>query len=339
VRFGPRRRGGRIPHRRRPRPGRPHLRHLVGLRPRLRRGHRRRQLRHATPTEHPDLFWGLRGGKATLGVVTAVEIELLELADLYGGSIWFVGEDAATALPAWRRMAQTLPDEATTSVAVMNLPPLPHLPPAIAGRQTLAVRYAWIGDPESGAAYLAELRDSAAALLDTVGPMPYSAIGRIHADPVDPMPVSSRSALLGELPEEALDALMDAVGEHGPHTIVELRALGGAIARAPQHPSAVCHRDAGFQLFMSGVPVPDGTALSAHANSVLAALGPWTMPGLLPNFAASDDPATIARSYDPDTRQRLATLADRYDPDHVLHTGQVARNTGEQHEPTAGDRS
>jgi FAD/FMN-containing dehydrogenase len=294
-------------------------------------------LRRATPTEHPELFWGLRGGKATLGVVTAVEIELPELAELYGGSIWFADQDSAAALAAWRHMARILPDEATTSVAVMNPPPLPHLPPAIAGRQTLAVRYAWTGDRDSGAAYLAELRDSATALVDTVGPMPYSEIGRIHADPVDPMPVSSRSALLGELPEEAVDAFLDAVGEHGPHTVVELRALGGAIARAPQHPSAVCHRDAAYQLFMSGVPTPDGAGLAAHADSVLGALAPWTMPGLLPNFAASDDPATIARYYDPATMARFATLADRYDPDHVLDTGQVARTAGEQHEPTAGD--
>lgn len=51
------------------------------------------------------------------------------------------------------------------------------------------------------------------------------------------------------------------------------------------------------------------------------------MTGLLPNFAASDDPGTIARYYDAETAQRLNALADRYDPDQVLDTRQLARTS------------
>jgi hypothetical protein len=207
----------------------------------------------------------------------------------------------------------------------MNLPPLPSVPPALAGRQTLAIRFAWTGRPKEGSRWLADVRRSATPLVDGIGPMRYSQVARIHADPVDPMPVRTGSALLRDLPERGIEAFLAAVGERGPHTIVELRALGGAIARAPRRPSAVCHRDAAYSLFMSGVPRPDGSALSVHAESVLTALAPWTMPGLLPNFAASDDAATIARCYDSAAARRLRRLADQYDPDHVLDVGQVAR--------------
>jgi FAD/FMN-containing dehydrogenase len=284
------------------------------------------ELRHVTPTEHVDLFWGLRGGKATLGIVTAVEFDLPQLSDFYGGSMWFAGADRAAVLAAWRRMASQLPEQGTTSAAIMNLPPLPHVPAPIAGRQTVSIRFAWTGDASDGEMHLAELRRSADRLIDDIHVRPYAEIARIHGDPIDPMPVRSCSALLGDLPPEAVSALVDAVGDRGPHTIVELRALGGAIARTPRHASAVCHRDAAFSLFLSAAAQAEtATEVAGHAERVLDALAPWTMPALLPNFAASDDPDTIARCYDSATALRLEALADQYDPDHVLATGQVAR--------------
>jgi FAD binding domain len=282
--------------------------------------------RRATTTENPDLFWGLRGGKATVGIVTAVEFDLPRLARFYGGAMWFAGNDAAAVSAAWRRLVNCLPDEGTTSIAFLNLPPLPHLPPSIAGRSTVAVRFAWTGNPQDGRRRLAELRRVAKVLIDDIDVRPYSELARVHSDPVGPMPVNSRSALLRDLPQSGVDALIGAVSDHNPHTIIELRALGGAIARGPQQPSAVCHRDAAFSLFMSAPARPEADAATAeHTEQVLAAMAPWTMPGLLPNFAASGNPKTIARYYDPETAQRLSRLADCYDPDHVLATGQVVR--------------
>lgn len=61
------------------------------------------QILRVTPTEHGDLFWGLRGGKASLGIVTAVEIDLLPIAEFYGGAIYFDGSDAAAVVFAWRQ--------------------------------------------------------------------------------------------------------------------------------------------------------------------------------------------------------------------------------------------
>ncbi|MDZ4265460.1 MAG: FAD-binding oxidoreductase, partial [Mycobacterium sp.] len=58
-------------------------------------------LQRAAPDQNADLFWGLRGGKATLGIVTAVEIDLLPIAQFYGGALYFDGADAAGVLHAW----------------------------------------------------------------------------------------------------------------------------------------------------------------------------------------------------------------------------------------------
>jgi hypothetical protein len=158
-------------------------------------------------------------------------------------------------------------------------------------------------------------------VLGGVEVMPIEALGAIHADPVDPMPVQDRALLLRELPAEGVDALLAVAGPDSPcpQTIVELRLLGGAIARAPRVPSAVSHRDAAFTLMTIGLAVPPvAAATAANAELVMSTMGAWSDGVGQPNLTVSADPAVVARNYDPATRQRLASLAATYDPAGVL---------------------
>lgn len=286
------------------------------------------RLLRATPHENADLFWGLRGGKATLGIVTAVEIDLLPIPEFYGGAVYFDGDDAASVLHSWRGWSAGLPETVNTSIAVQQLPPLPGVPAPLAGRMTVAVRYTAVGDFAEAQRLLAPMRAVATPVMDTVGVLPYAAIGAVHADPVDPMPVNEDQALLTELPAEAVDALLAVAGpaSGSPQVLVELRLLGGALAREPQHRSAFCHRGAAFALTVIGAPMPENAAMVVeHARAVTAAVAPWATGGQMPNFAPSYDPARPSRVYTPDTLHWLAALADRYDPFRVLATGQVVR--------------
>ncbi|MBX7446490.1 FAD-binding oxidoreductase [Mycolicibacterium sp. 3033] len=286
------------------------------------------QLVRATPQENADLFWGLRGGKATLGIVTTVEIELPYIPEFYGGAVYFDGSDAAAVLHAWRSWSAGLPETVNTSIAIQQLPPLPGVPEPLAGRMTVAVRYTAVGDFAEAERLLAPMRAIATPLLDSVAVLPYAAIGAVHADPVDPMPVIEDQALLSELPVGAVDALLAVAGpgSGSPQVIVELRMLGGAFARPAAHRSAFCHRNAAYALTVIGAPMPDtATMVAEHAAAVAAAVAPWSTGGQMPNFAPSYDPARPSRVYNDDTRHWLAALADRYDPARVLATGQVVR--------------
>ena len=287
-------------------------------------------LRRATPDQHADLFWALRGGKGALGIVTAMEFDLVPQATVLGGALYFDGADAAAVLHGWARWCGTLPEQATTSIAVLQLPPLPGVPEPLAGRLTVAVRYVWTGAVADGERHLQPLRLLAAPLLDAVGVLPAAAMGAVHADPVDPMPAVETGDLLSALPPEAVDALLAVAGpgSASPQVIVEVRQLGGAVAREPQVPSALCHRDAAYVLNVIGVPFgPQGEAVVPHGAAVRAALAPWSTGGLLPNFAPGSGPERLARSYDPETLARLAELAERYDPHAVLRVGQVPART------------
>jgi FAD binding domain len=281
-----------------------------------------------TPDQHSDLFWGLRGGKATLGIITAVELQLPRIPEFYGGAIYFDGADATTVLHEWRRWSVGLPESVSTSVAMLQLPELPDVPPPLAGRFTVAVRYVALGDPVQARELLTPIRAAATPLLDAVGEMPYAAIAAVHADPPSPMPVYENHALLNRLTIEAVEALLAVAGPQGGslQTIVELRLLGGAFARPARYRSAFCHRDAAYALTTIGAPLPElADAVAGHAASVIAAMASWSSGRQLPNFAPATDTARLARCYDEETLFQLAALAERYDPAGVLRVGQVAR--------------
>jgi len=286
------------------------------------------ELLRVSAEQYSDLFWGLRGGKSTLGIVTSVEIELPEIVEFYGGALYFDGADAAAVLRYWQQWSAELPESVTTSVALLQLPDMPEVPPPLAGRFTVAVRYVAVGDLAEGQRLLEPMRAVATPVLDAINVLPYAAIGAVHADPPTPMPVYENHALLGELPAEAVESLLAVAGPDtgSLQAIVELRQLGGALARPGAHRSAFCHRDAAFSLTVIGAPVPELVdAVRAHGAAVVNSLETWSTGGQFPNFAPATDPDRLARCYDEDTLYWLAALGERYDPAGVLRIGQVAR--------------
>ncbi|WP_301122602.1 FAD-binding oxidoreductase [Mycolicibacterium fortuitum] len=289
------------------------------------------ELLRASPEENAELFWGLRGGKSTLGIVTAVEIDLLPIAEFYGGAVYFDGADAGIVLREWAGWCADLPESVSTSIALQQLPSMPGVPEPLAGRLTVAVRYAAVGDFAEAERLLAPMRAIATPVLDTVAVMPYAAIGAVHADPVDPMPIFEHHTLLRELTAETVEVLLDAAGpESGSvQTIVEIRMLGGALAREGRHRSAFCHRDAAFAVSTIGALVPPiADAVMPQAGALIVALSPWSSGGQLANFAPSEDAGRAARVYDEETRHWLAALADRHDPAGVFRCGPVVRSMG-----------
>ena len=279
------------------------------------------QLLRATPAENADLFWGLRGGKGALGIVTAVEFDLVRLTEIYGGALYFDAQDADLVFRTWSSWCEGLPEEATTSAAFLRLPPAPGVPVPLAGRTTLSIRFAWVGAMADGEDVLAPLRAVATPLIDAVGPMPYAALGAIHSDPVDPMPVHEEHALLAELPASCVDEFLAHVGAEteSPQIIVELRQLGGAIAQHAEFPSAVSYRGAAFSLLTIGLGVPPVAQLAADdAAGLIAALDPWVAEGALPNFAAGNGRTRLTDAYDGSTLDHLLRVAHAYDPNVIL---------------------
>ncbi|GAA2725585.1 FAD-binding oxidoreductase [Cellulomonas aerilata] len=276
-------------------------------------------LRRATPTEHPDLFFGLRGGKGTLGIVTAVEFDLVHQPTFLGGSLWFDGADAAAVVERWRDWCTDLPELGTTSFALFRLPAMPGVPPQLAERLTLSVRYVWTGDAAEGERRFAPMRAAAPVLLDDVAVKPYAAIDSVHTDPLDPMPATEAAAVLTGFPAEAAAALLAVAGpaSTSPQVLVEVRQMGGAVARGGEHPSAFCSRGAAYAVLLVGIPGVPGVA--EHAEQVIRTMGPWVGGHRMPNFTF--DPGRLVEAYDAPTLTRLRAAIGTYDPDGVMAIG------------------
>lgn len=277
--------------------------------------------RRVTAESHPDLFWGLRGGKGALGIVTAVEIDLVDQAELYAGALWFGAADAAAVIRTWSQWCELLPEEGTTSVAVMRLPDMPMFPEPLRGTTSVSVRFAWTGDPAVGEEMIRAIRSVAAPLIDTVQVMPYSALGDVHSDPVDPMPLHEQHSLLHSFGIDGADRLLELVGPDAQtaQAMVEVRQLGGKVRDDRGLPSAFPHRDAAYSLFTIGVMIPEiAQMVTADTARVHDGLAAWTRPGGLPNFTDSAGQEWIERVFTPDAARRLQMLSLVYDPDAVL---------------------
>ncbi|MFK0288003.1 FAD-binding oxidoreductase [Streptomyces sp. NPDC090499] len=269
-----------------------------------------------TADSHPDLFWALRGGRDNFGVVTALEIGLFPVARLYGGGLYFPGERAQEILEAYRDWTATVPDETTSSIALVPLPHLPHLPEPIRGKYVVHVRIAHCGDSASGADLVAPLRALGPRLLDTVGELPYAKSGLIHSDPPNPMAYVASNVLLREFGADTAGRLLELAGPGAPRTaIVEVRHLGGALSAEPAVPNAVGHRDAAYLVgVLFRVPEGDSPApLEAARDRVLSALEPLTVGRGL-NFLYAADPGVVRAAYDADAYARLRELKAVHDP-------------------------
>lgn len=287
-------------------------------------------LRRVDADHEPDLLWALCGGKGNLGVVVALTVGLVPVSTVYGGGIFYAAEHIPEVLHAYPAWAETMPEETSTSVAILRLPPAPQLPEAIRGRTVAHLRVCHVGDPRDGERLVAPLRAVAPALLDSVQEMPYTGVDAIHADPDHPVPVVQRGSLLRDLAHDTVDALLAVAGPEAqiPLMVCELRQMGGALRRGPASGNAVAGRDAAYSLNAVGLVTPD-TADSGPAavDAVLEAAEPWSTGGTLVNLhGLPGDEADRARAWDAPTYRRLVELARRLDPAGLLgHEHAIAR--------------
>ncbi|HET6987640.1 MAG TPA: FAD-binding protein, partial [Kribbella sp.] len=283
------------------------------------------EFRRVTPTEHPDLFFALRGGKGATAIVTAVEFDLVHLPTFYGGAVYFDGADAERVIDHWRHWSESLPEQATTSFVLFQLPDMPGVPPALAGRMTLGIRFVWTGATDEGRELLDQIRSVAPVILDDADLKPYLAVDSVHADPVDPMPVVDPAMLLTEFTDVTAKRLLDVAGydSGSPQIMVEVRQLGGAYAREAEHPNAFSHRAAGFSVLAVGIA--EDPRVLPHWDRLYAALSEWDTGGVWPNFGPPHDARTARRAYDEETLRRIAEVSRKYDPDGVLQIGEYAR--------------
>jgi hypothetical protein len=294
--------------------------------------------RRVTADSDPELFGALLGGGHGFGVVTAMEFGLLPVARLYGGRLVFGGDLVEDALAAYVRWTATVPDELTSSVALIAYPDIPQLPAVLRGRYLAQIRIAYTGSAAAGERLVAPLRAVGPRVSDELCEMPYAESHTIHQDPSDPHAYLGDNALLSGVDAAALWRVAALTGPAAPvMCVVQLNHLGGALARRPAaggagRRDAVGHRDARFALRLlspldAADPAADRATARALHTEALAAVAPWTV-GRSVNFLFGEGEgeggdrtdvgaaeAEVARGvHEAAVHRRLAALRAGYDP-------------------------
>jgi FAD/FMN-containing dehydrogenase len=266
----------------------------------------------------PDLFWALRGGGGSFGIVTALELELFPVRELYAGVLFWPQERAAEVLEAWRAWTDGVPDEMSSLGRLLNVPPLEQIPAPLRGRSFVVVEAAWLGDETSGAEQLAPLRELAPEI-DTFAMIPPPGLAALHMDPPEPVPGVGDGILLGELSAAAIDALVGVTGAgtDSPLVSIEVRHLGGAAGRAEPDHGALAAIDAPYGLYAVGMAANPAMkqAVVRRLDDLQAALQSWDAGRFL-NF--TERPGHTERMFGEETYRRLREVKSSYDPDNIV---------------------
>jgi FAD binding domain len=283
------------------------------------------RIRTVDAENEPELFEVLRGGKGNFGVVTALEFELDSLPDFYGGGLIYPGEDAEAVLTAFRAWLADLPETACPSIALLRLPDVPFVPEPLRERFVVHLRLAYPGSKEDGDRLLAPMRAVSQVIMDTAGPMSYEQIDLVNLDPPDPLPHEQGGALLAEFDDAAQAALLRVAGPGAqiPLALVELRPMGGALARPSAVRDAVSGREAKWILSTVGVLVPPIADLVPKSiATVLDTLRPWATGYTIVNFHGHPGDATDrARAWPPKIYEVIKKAKQHYDPQNMMRFG------------------
>ena len=267
---------------------------------------------HATADQHPKLFWAIRGGGGNFGIVTAFEFTAHQTTDVFYGKITFPASEAGTVLQGWSEYLRSAPEDLTAVVVVAN--------PAAGGpKAPVEIHVAYDGDhPKRAAEVLEPIRRLGAVLADDVALTPYA---DTLVEGATPPPGITFAARNGFVDKESVPTALQILAEVAASAwspVIAVRSVGGAVSRVPDDATAYAHRQAELMVVtLTAGPKPAIEAAGPALDAIWARLAPH-VNGAYANFLTSATQADVATIYPTETRQRLAAIKRRYDPDNLF---------------------
>ena len=285
----------------------------------------------ASKSEHPDLFWGLRGGGGNFGIVTSFEFRLYPLGPVLGGMVTYSAARAKEVLQFYREYVTTAPDELFTIAVFTTAPTAPHMPMYLHGKPVISIIMCYAGRPEEGEDIIRPLRAFGPPEVDLVGIKPYTEMQTLldTANPPGRLNYWKAEYLTG-YSDEAIDTIVSfADRKSSPFSKVLISNLQGAISRVGHDETAYIHRSAPFLLNINAMWT-DPYETDKHigwARDFWAAMQPFSAGGVYVNFLNNEGEERVRAAYDAKTYERLVSLKDKYDPTNFFRLNQNIRPT------------
>ena len=269
---------------------------------------------------NPDLFWALRGGGGNFGVATRFRFRLHELPQIVGGML--IQPATADTIVALMAAGAAAPEELSFIANVMTCPPLPFVPESLHGELVIFSLVCWSGPVEQAEAALAPVRAAGTPIADMLQPQGYAAMYGPEDPDYHPLAVSRNLFMDGVDAADAGLMIERLAASDAPMRAVQLRPLGGAIARVPNGATAYAHRDRAVMVnvaaFYTGPD--DRDAKTEWVDGLTDALRDGSAAYV--NFVGDEGRARVRDAYPGATYDRLAAIKGRYDPDNVFRRNQ-----------------
>ena len=287
----------------------------------------------ASETEHPDLFWALHGGGGNFGAVTEFETQTHRFGpEMRIGVALHQPQDAVEALAEYARIYPELPDHVGWHAALkQSMPGLPFVPEPLRGKRLLLMIVMYLDDAsdDDGAKLVERLIGVGKPAAKAMTVMPFG--GRVQKllDPEFPNGnrYYTKEAHINELPEEALQILVNRWLEMKMSGEIEIIGLGGAMARVPDGATAFANRQNNWWLnfALHWDHAADDTANLAQIRAAHDALKPWLSRGIYANMLNFDEQDRLIDAYGGQERyDRLARVKAEYDPDNFFRSNTAA---------------
>lgn len=275
----------------------------------------------ANAESHPDLFWAIRGGGGNFGVVTRFEYELHELGQVVGGLI--ILPATVEVVDGFLDLSSSAPDELSTIANVMSAPPMPFLPDEMVGTTVLMGLIVWSGGVEEGRAWMDRFRNLAEPLFDMLDEMPYPQIFMPEDEDFQPTAAARTGFAETVGTGQIAQALAAIEAFDAPMRVVQIRALGGAIARVANDATAYAHRDRRMMINVAAFyeSEEERKVREAWVRDLSAVMMGDDTAGYV-GFVTSSGPEAALSAYPGDTFERLRQVKEKYDPDNVFHRNQ-----------------
>ncbi|MBX3084787.1 MAG: FAD-binding oxidoreductase [Anaerolineae bacterium] len=263
-------------------------------------------------TEHPDLFWALRGGGGNFGIVTAFEFRAQSVTSIFGGMIVYDIREMETVLNKWSAYMRTAPEELNSTLVI-----IPGFGPQPVPQMMAFVCYG--GDDESAAnAAFKPLLELGTIHHQEITRKPYYKMLEDAAPPPG-VKAASGTGFIKRLDPDVLAVIAANVGRPGT-PIIQIRSLGGIMSRIDPDATAFAHR--GYEAFLLMAALVPFEMPSEQADRVRqeawTPFAPFASGGYI-NFMSDTSESSIASAYPPATYARLASVKEMYDPNNVFN--------------------
>lgn len=275
-------------------------------------------------TEHPDLFWAIRGGGGNFGVVTAFEFQGHPVSTVTAGVLFFELDKAAELMRLYRDFIDTAPRELGIFFGYLMTPPAPFLPEELHLKNMAKIVYCYDG-PEARAREVIEPLLKVGPAAEVGGEMPLATWNSMF-DALFPPGLQDywKADYLTELSDEAIEVHLR-YGDKmpNPSSIMHIYSVNGAVQDVGPHDTAYSHRDAKFS-FVVLVTDDDPARMPDHiayAREYWNAQHPFTAGGAYINMMMDEGGDRVRDAYR-DNYPRLQQIKARVDPHNRFRINQ-----------------